>query len=58
MFERTKIAERLWAQAAMCDEAAQFYPERIVATHLKRLAEYCRDVAFIMLRDEPDARKH
>jgi hypothetical protein len=42
MFERTKIAERLWAQAAMCDEAAQFYPERIVATHLKRLAEYCR----------------
>ena len=25
MFERSKIAERLWAQAIMCEEAARLY---------------------------------
>jgi hypothetical protein len=58
MFERGKIAERLWARAAMCEEAAHLHAEDVIAHHLKRLAQHCRHVAFIVLREGPSAKKH
>ena len=41
MFERGKVAERLWAQVAMCEETAHLYSEDVIAHHLERLAEQC-----------------
>lgn len=55
MFERTKIAERLWAQAVMCEEAARLYCDGEIAFQLERLAQECREVAFIVLRDRCSA---
>jgi hypothetical protein len=58
MFERSKIAERLWAQAAMCDEAALLYSHENIASHLERLARELRQVAFAVMRDEPVIQIH
>jgi hypothetical protein len=58
MFERGKIAERLWAQAAMCEEVAHLHAEDVIAHRLERLAQHCRDVAFIVLREGPSVKKH
>ena len=55
MFERTKIAERLWAQAMLCEEAARLYQGDDIAKHLETLAQNCRDVAFILLREQSSA---
>ena len=55
MFEKTKIAERLWAQAVMCEEAARLYCDGEIAFQLERLAQECREVAFIVLRDRCSA---
>jgi hypothetical protein len=51
MFERGKNAKRLWARAAMCEEVAHLHAEDVMAHHLERLAQHCRDVAFIVLRE-------
>ncbi len=56
MFERFKIAERLWAQAAMCEEAARLYSHEQIGADLERLAEECRQVAFAAMRDQPIVR--
>ena len=58
MFERSKIAERLWAQAAMCEEAARLYSREHIAADLERLAQHCREVAFVVMRDEPIVHRH
>jgi hypothetical protein len=58
MFERSKIAERLWAQAVMCDEAARLYSHERIAADLERLAQDCREVAFAVMRDEPVVHLH
>ncbi len=58
MFERGKIAERLWAQAVMCEEAAHLYCDDVIALPLEGLAQYCREVAYLVLREEPAAKKH
>jgi len=58
MFERSKIAERLWAQALMCEEAARLYSCEQIAADLERLAQDCREVAFALMRDEPLVYRH
>ena len=58
MFERSKIAERLWAQAIMCEEAARLYTHEQIGADLERLADDCRRVAFAAMRDQPIARAH
>jgi hypothetical protein len=58
MFERSKIAERLWAQAVMCDEAASLYANESFAIELERLAEHCREAAFAILREMPCLYRH
>ena len=58
MFERSKIAERLWAQAVMCEEAARLYSSEQIAADLARLAQDCREVAFAVMRDEPAVHRH
>jgi hypothetical protein len=55
VFERSQIAERLWAHAVMCDEAASLYFNERVAGDLERLAENCREAAFTILREEISA---
>ena len=55
MFERTKIAERLWAQAMLCEEAARLYWDDDIAKDLETLAQNCRDVAFILLIERSSA---
>ena len=52
MFERSKIAERLWAQAVMCEEAAHLYTCERIAADLERLAQHCREIAFAVMRDD------
>ena len=58
MFERTKIAERLWAQAVMCEEAARLYACEQIAADLEHLAQHCREVAFAVMRDAPIVHRH
>ena len=58
MFERSKIAQRLWAQAVMCEEAARLYSHEQIATDLERLAQDRREVAFAVMVDEPIVRMH
>ena len=51
MFERTKIAERLWAQAVMCEERHTYTRDEKSLPNLSASAQECREVAFVVLRD-------
>ena len=45
MHERSKIAERLLAHAAMCQEAASLCSNEAMAFELEKLADDCRQAA-------------
>jgi hypothetical protein len=58
MFERQQIADRLVAQAEICEIAAALYSPEQVAADFTWLAEECRRIASAVIKSQPTSWKH